>query len=234
MVHQLEQPLRPPQTTQDMLAQVDELHALGQLVADELLRRQRDDNLTSMRHRHQPSRTIQHRPVIVPVALLGAPGMQTHTHPNDQCLPPRLARQPALSDQRRLDRLTSRPEHRMDPVAQGLHHTAAVVTHRRTQDLVVASQGRLHRRRKLIPQPRRILHIGKQERHRPRRQLPHDTPSPPVAHDQVNQTTPTAATCAAVAKNPLSPMPNGNSESPQSTTTDAHRSARVTPTGRAE
>ena len=74
------------------------------------------------------------------------------------------------------------PNAAMEPVARGLDHIAAVGLDRLAQQLVVTGQRVAHRVGMLLPQARRTLDVGEQERDRPRRQLrqpdPLHRPSP--------------------------------------------------------
>ena len=74
----LKHALRPPQVTQPVLAQVDEPVLLGQRVVEQLFRRGRHDDLSAVRHRHQPLGAIHRAAAVVAVADLGLAGMDPH------------------------------------------------------------------------------------------------------------------------------------------------------------
>ena len=120
-----------------------------------------------------------------------------HPHPQPTRLLERPRRQSELHRHRRVQRVTRRREHRVDPVTRRLDDVTAAGLHRAAEDRVVRRQCCLHRFRVLVPQARRTLHIGEQERDRPRRQLRHPDPLRSAAPErQVNQTNRTRAAAA--------------------------------------
>jgi hypothetical protein len=59
-----------------------------------------------------------------------------------------------------------RAERRVQSVTRGFDHVPVALLDRIAQDLVVSSQHVAHRLRVVLPQARRALEIGEQERHR--------------------------------------------------------------------
>jgi hypothetical protein len=88
------------------------------------------------------------------------------------------------------DRIRRELERRVQPVAGHLHDVTTMHLDRVAQDLVVARQHTLHPLGMSLPQTRRTLEIGEQERHRSARQL--CQPQPPSRPDstQVHQKQP--------------------------------------------
>ena len=145
-------------------------------IGREPVRHLADEHLTTVADRHQPGRPIQLGAVIVAITHTRFAGMHTHPHLHHHALHRRLPRQHLLRRQRRLQRVTSSTERGVEPVTRGLHHIPGVRLDRPAHDLVVSSQHVVHHLGMVQPQTRRTLHIGEQERDRPRRQLRHAEP----------------------------------------------------------
>jgi hypothetical protein len=126
-----------------------------------------------MPHAHKPRGAIQHTTEIVALAQFGIPGVYPHPHPQRRETPVHL-RYGALRIQCGPHRVMGRREHRVSPVACRLNHMAVVGPHRLAQNLVVTDQRDAHLPAMLVPQPRRTLHIGEQERHGASRQRFHN------------------------------------------------------------
>ena len=122
--------------------------------------------------------------------------MRTRSTPT----PSNESAQLALHRHRRGDRTLRSGECRVHPVAGHLDHRAVVGIDRVAQDLVVARQRRLHRVRELLPQARRALEIGEEERDCAGGQLRHSVPlrSCPASPERtVNQAKGTTVTSSA-------------------------------------
>ncbi len=166
-----------------MLTEINQLKIFRKRIPQHHLRRMRHQHLTAMCRRHQPRCPIQRRPEIVTVPSLGLTGMKPDPNPQPFHTVPPLVGEPSLACNSRRSRIASSPEDRMHAITRRLNHPAADRLDYLPQDLVMASQRGLHRLGVLLPQTRRSLEIGEQERHRPARQLGH--PTPPVgAHSQ--------------------------------------------------
>ena len=200
-MYELEHPLRARQIAQPDLSQLQQPDTIPQLVTRQVSCRLGDHDLAAVRHAQQPCSTVHRRAEVVIVAKLCHSRVKSHAHPE------RLAHRPVLAADRSLavDGCAQRGargcEHSMYAVASTLHNLTAVSRDRFPQDHVMARQRHAHRMRLLLPQPRRHLEIGEQERHRPRRQLGHPGTPSPLDPMQVNQANWTTVTCRGAAQN---------------------------------
>ncbi len=135
-----------------------------------------------VRGRHDPRGPIQHRPEVVTVSAMRDPRVNPHANRQRTRRTPRLAEELQLRVGCRRHRGPGRREHRMHAVARRLDHVPTVRLDGAAQDGIVAGQRPLHRLGMLLPEARRALEIGEQERHRPCRELAHErSPSCPGA-----------------------------------------------------
>ena len=152
-----------------------QLDAVGSSSRTSSLGRLRHHDLAAVRDRHQPRRTVHRRAVVVAVAQLRLAGVQAHPHPQRRRSAPTLRRAArAARRPRRRPRRDARRERGVDAVAGRLDDVAAVRA--RSPSRRIASwraSAAAHRVGVLLPQARRALEVGEQERHRPRRQLRH-------------------------------------------------------------
>jgi hypothetical protein len=176
LVCDLEETFGVREVAQAVLAEVGEADAVDRGVAHEPQRRERAQDLTAVRHRHESRGAVRRRPVVVAVAQLGLARVDAHTDPQREPVGPRLARERELRVDRRRDRVVRRGEHGVHTVAGRLHDETVVELDRGPEDLVVAGECGRHRRGLFLPEAGRALDIGEQERDRPRRQLGHYTP----------------------------------------------------------
>ena len=166
----LEHPLGPRQVAEAVVAEIDDHHAVGEVVASEVDRGLRHHDLTAVGSAHEPGRSVQRRAVVVALAQLR--GARVDAHAYQQC----PGRRPVLRAERELrvdrsrDRVRRGRERGMHTVTRGLHDVTVVTLDRRAQDLVVARQRALHRFGVLLPEARRTLEIGEEEGDRPRRE----------------------------------------------------------------
>ncbi len=167
-----EHTLRPAEVAQAVHAKVDEVAAIGQVVRHQLRRGGRQQHLAAVSDRAQAS-AADHRgaEVVALVAQLRVPGVQRHPHPQRRAVGPVLGGQRALGVERRRQRVAGAREDGDDTVTLPLldRAHAAVRGDRRVEDLVMARDRVGHRRGRCLPQPRRALDVGQQERDRPRR-----------------------------------------------------------------
>ena len=166
--------LGAPEVAQAMHAQIDQLHAIGQAIDDEIVRRARQQRLPAVRDRPQPRAAIDRlAEVVALVAQLRLGGVQRDPHPQRRRGRPRLRVQRGLGVQRRGERIRRAGKRRDDAVALALLDRAhpAVPADRILQQCVATGDRQRHRIGVGLPQPRRALDVGQQERHRPRREV---------------------------------------------------------------
>ncbi len=156
-----------------MFAEVDELD-LG--VSRELARDRRHHDLPAVGDTHQPGSAVHPAAVVVTVAHLGFAGVQAHPHPEWSGRIPGLGTECELRVDGSVDRVVRGGERCVEAISGRLHDETAVRLDRRAGELVVPRQRRPHRVGVFLPETRRPLEIGEQERDRPRRQLPHPNP----------------------------------------------------------
>ena len=156
VVH-LEQPLRRHQVAQTMLPQIDPQHRRVAQAA----RRGRGENLPAVADRHDAGGAIHRRPEIVAVALLHLTGMHAHPHSNQ-----RMVSERCLRLDRSIDRIMGPRKRRREPIAARGEHVAAVRVDRGSNERVVLRQREAHLVGPLLPQARRTLDVGEQERDR--------------------------------------------------------------------
>ena len=164
----------PGQVPQAHRSQVDQLGVAG-IVGRQRRRRRRQQDLAAVGAGPQPGATDDGPAhVVALVAQLRLAGVHRHAHPQ----PRQLRRQGPLGLHRR--------SHRVAGAGEGGHHAVTfALLHRPdptvggdgvVEQFVMAGDGRAHVGRSFLPQPARPLHVGQQERHRPRRQqelVPH-------------------------------------------------------------
>ena len=176
----LANPHRTRHTPKPMFAQVDQLTALRKRVTDQLPRRPRHQDLTAMAGIHQPSRLVQHPPVVVIAPLLSDPRVQPHARPQRRDRPPRLALQRLLRGHRRRQRGRRRREHRVETITRPLDHTTAAGLDRPGISSSWRANAPCIDPVCCVPQRSRTLKIREEERDRPRRKHAHNTHHPPA------------------------------------------------------
>ena len=152
------------QVLQALLAEIGEPASVEQL-----RRRRRHQDLPPMAGSHQARRSIHRRSEVVTVALIRRPRMDSHPHRDTNRLRPHLARQRTLRGDRRFERILRPRERGIEPVARRSEHIPAALGDRGSHDHVMTRQCHSHLLGEVLPQPRRRLDVGQQERHRPRR-----------------------------------------------------------------
>ena len=172
----LEDALRAREIGQPVLAEVEERDLVGQGVAHDLLGGVRHHHLFAVGGGHDPGGPVGRGAVVVAVAGDRVTGVEAHPHPQPARHGPRLGDERPLGGERGVEGVAGGDEDRVEAVAGGLDHPAAVPDHRVPQDAVVALERVRHGARVLLPEPRGTLEIGEQERHRSRRQLRHGSP----------------------------------------------------------
>jgi hypothetical protein len=182
-VPQLEHDLRFRHAAEANWPQLVQRHALWQARVHGFGHRVREQHLAPPSDAAETRAAVDHRPVVGAVAQIGLAGVQRHPHGNRPRYRPRLGAQRELSVQRCTDGRCGAVEDTEGGVAltARLHDHAAVPRHRLGQERVVASDGARHRLPIALPQARRSLDVGQQERdyalHRsvtrqPKRELP--------------------------------------------------------------
>ena len=176
------------QVAQPVLTQVDEVDALGQRVARELRRRLRAHDLAAVRDapsaaphgsptgRSSRRRAPPPRRCARPSAPATAP-VTGHGSPPSAC----CAATAATTASSAVANAAWNPS----PVVLTTYPPCASIASRSSSSWRASAVA--HRVGMLLPQARRTLDVGEQERDRPRRQLRHPAPSPTVAEGQVNQ-----------------------------------------------
>ncbi len=170
-VDDLEDTDRAGQVAQPVLTEVDEIDAMIR-VAQQLLGGERHEDLAAVGDTHQPRRPVQRGAVVVAVATVGRSGVDPHAHTQLAGLAPRLGRERTLRIERRTRsvRLQWR-RHACAPSPVILTTYPSCAVDRVAQDLVVTRERGLHRLGVLLPETRRALEVGEQERDRAGRQL---------------------------------------------------------------
>ena len=171
----LEDPLGSRQVAQAVLTQIDELDRPVAHAARSSPPTPRSDRRaprsSAARHGSPRCRSSRRR---------GTPPRRC-AHPSAPAMGPSRRMTPPPSCELCVDRGVQRVvrgrEHRVEPVTRRLDDVTVCSATASPEDRVVARQRRLHRVGMLLPQTRRTLEIGEQERDRPRRQLRHPTPS---------------------------------------------------------
>ena len=157
--------LRPAEIAQAMLAEVDEIYRVLEVVADQVRGRSRGEDLPAVSRGGHTRRAIHRGTEVVAFTQLSATGVQAHPHPQ------RLGERPILSDERALgveggdQRMVGEGECGMEPVASCFHDMAVAVLDGGAKDRVVASERRSHGLGMLLPEPGGALEVGEQERH---------------------------------------------------------------------
>ena len=162
-------PFRFGQPGQPGQAPIDRLPAVCRRLGQHAGHGLRNDGLSAVRGRHDTGTPGHGRTEVVAVAFVGFTDMQPDPHP-DRCFGG-----PGLAADRLLDRcrcgcgVVDPGERRCEGITGRGEHIPTVGFDRFTQQPVVHGQRRRHRPRVPVPQRRRPLHIGEQERHHPGR-----------------------------------------------------------------
>ena len=161
--HQLVDVLGAGQTPESVLAEVEQPELVGQGRPDLLRGELGQHDLATVGRRHQAARAVEHRPGVLAVRP-GGSGVDAH--PGAQ----RTGRTPRFGDQcgnrggRGGHRVGGAVEARVHTVARGLHERPAIRLDRLLQDRVVAGERVAHRVGVRIPEARRLLEVGEEER----------------------------------------------------------------------
>ena len=162
---QLEQMLGSRQTLQMVFTEVDQRPLIFR---EQLRRRGRNEHLTAVTSGANPGCSIDDRPEVVPVTFVRRPRVQPHAHLDVSVLRPPLRDELPLGVDRRGRRVRRRRERGRKPVTARREDVAAVVPDCTRDQPIVVGEGLGHRLLGSVPQHRRVLDIGEQERHRPR------------------------------------------------------------------
>ena len=183
----LEQALGPRQVGQPVIAQVDQLRTVEQC-----RRTRADEDLSPVCRRHDACGAVRHGAEVAPASLAGRAGLESHPCSQPQVTGPGLGGEGALRCDRGIDRVLGILEHRSETVAVRGEHAPAVVGESVAQQRVVPGQDRFHLGGVVLPQHRRALDAGEQERRlvgRCARNHALRMSSMPAGHGALDQTT---------------------------------------------
>ena len=155
------------QVLQAVRAQSAQPEVVALFRAGQLRRCRRADHLPAVCRGHQPRSPIDRGTEVVVIALVRLTGVKSDAQAQRERL--RLRDERPLNHHRCSDRLTRRSERRCERVARPREHDTGSTRDRRLDETVVDPQRPIHCRRIPIPQIRRTLDVGEQERHRPSR-----------------------------------------------------------------
>ena len=169
---ELEDALRPGQVAQAMLAEVDERHAVRQVVRDERRRRLGEQGLAADGDPTDPCAAVDGRAVVVVVAQLGLAGVEADADLD------RARRRPGLGGEGALDReggghgagRGGEDGETAVTFATGADVLAVVLANGVLEEEIVAGKGRAHRLRERFPERGTAFDVGEEERHRPTRE----------------------------------------------------------------
>src|ERR687893_1541212 len=105
----------------------------------------RNQHLPTVSDREQARNLVDWWTEVIPVSLLGHPGVKRHPHSGVGALIPAFGEERPLSGHGRLQCPPDGGESRAEGVVERLKGVAAVSVHGFVQDPVVASEGILHR-----------------------------------------------------------------------------------------
>jgi hypothetical protein len=140
----LEDPFRPPEVFQAVVAQVPEGHVVRQVFADQLGGEPRDHDLAAMGDGLEAGRPVDHRSEVVAAAFLAVAGVQRHPHPDRCGVRPGLRRQGLLDRDRDPEGGWGVVEGGAEGVTDGFEHVPAGPLDRGPLDLVVAGERDFH------------------------------------------------------------------------------------------
>ena len=171
---QLEDVLVARQAPELVLAEVDELGSVDEPVAHQLGGGVGDEHLPAGSDRPDPGGPVQGRAVVVAVALERLARVDRDPHLQAEPGRPRLGQDPA-ADVEGGEHGVARPREDGEggvALALGLDQAAAGPGDHLGDELVVAGERVRHRVGLGLPQRRRALDVGEEERHDARRQVP--------------------------------------------------------------
>jgi len=117
-----------------------------------------------MSDREQPSHTINHRPEVVAIALVGRPGMDRRAHANSADRRKVFSSQGPLRGQHRINGILGPPKCRAKCVADRLENVPVVLDDGRPHECVMAPDGSLHCCSVTIPTLRAAFNVGERKR----------------------------------------------------------------------
>ena len=112
----------------------------------------------------QPRNAVDDRPEIVAVSLLACTGVQAHPDPERPACRPVLRSKGPLGGKCCCDSGLRCPECRAKGIAHGLEDVAVRFLNRRPDQVIVPAQGNCHALGLGLPQPRRALDVGEEQR----------------------------------------------------------------------
>ncbi len=156
--------LGPGQVGEAVLAEVGEPHPGGKVVAGEVARRPRTQDLSGLGQGQQPGRAVERRPDPVVTASFGGAGVDGHPHPQRRGRLPLLALQNPLAGHGRRHRCGRGREGGAQPVPCVGEDTAAGPLHLGPEQVVVAGEVGGHRLAVALPPLRAGFDVGEQKR----------------------------------------------------------------------
>ncbi len=176
---ELEQPLRRVEVLQVVVAQVAQLHAVGQLVSHHLANGVGEQHLAAVGGGGDPGRLVDVEGDVPCSGRVGLAGVGAHAHPDLDAVGPLVGDQGPLGVEAGGNRRAGPAEGHEEAVSLGLDLDAAVGGEGRPQQPAVLLQQLAVA---LVPdvaeQAGGALDVGEQERDRSARQLRHPLPIP--------------------------------------------------------
>ena len=161
---ELVDPLGPCDVAQDVVAAIDQLRLIVELIDEQRRRDARHEDLPTVPDRQQAGHSVEGRPEEIVVARLGRPGVDGHPD-SDRDTGHDLERsETALAVDGSTRGVRGIGERREHPVTRGLHHRAVMLDDGVAEGGIVALQDHRHRLAVLLPQPGAPLDVGHQER----------------------------------------------------------------------
>ena len=164
---QREHPLRSCESSQRLFAELHQIPALGQIIANQRGDRLGQEDLPAVRQSPQPPRTVDRRTEVVAVALVRLARVDRHAHLQRQPLRPSVRCERLARSKRGADGRAGLGEHaeRAVAFAARLEHDTAGNAHGTFDQLVVTLDRHGHRVGRALPQRRGTFDVGEQEGH---------------------------------------------------------------------
>jgi hypothetical protein len=146
-----------------MLAKVTKAYPRWQLITHHLVGGKGEQHLPSVSSGEQPRYPVDRRAEVITVSLLCRACVQSHPHPKRTGLLPSLGQERALGLQGCLKRIRGSRKASAEGITDRLEDVATTLLYGASQDLIVAGEGDLHRRRVSLPHLGGTLYVGEHE-----------------------------------------------------------------------